>query len=242
MEHTRDFIFFFICLDIFFMHRQYDVVCYMSCRAMFVIKGCIHLVSAGSDRVKGHIFFSRLNALTEEDKSWHQFNRNVLVRCHDLISCHPSPLVIPGPPHRATIASGDNSRGYGLTGGSPCTAALRERWTCSGPGCSAAFMREPGLSSPVSRVQMGSCRGHGAVKWKACHSLFRLMPSDCERLCHVPWLLTQWLGTSRQKPEPVRALCVLTEKCVFHLSSHWPEDSAGLTCPHPQSLTSWTQK
>lgn len=30
----------------------------------------------------------------EEDKSWHQFNRNVLVLCHDLISFHPSPLVI----------------------------------------------------------------------------------------------------------------------------------------------------
>lgn len=68
------------------------------------------------------------------------------------------------------------------------------------------------------------------------------MPSDSERLCHVPWLLTQWLGTSRQKPEPMRAPCVLTDKCVFHLSSQWPEDSAGLTCPHPQSLTSWTPK
>jgi len=26
------------------------------------------------------------------------------------------------------------------------------------------------------------------------------------------------------------------------MSSHWPEDSVELTCPHPQSLTSWTQK
>ncbi len=221
MENTK---YFFICLDVF---RYAQTI------------WCSLLVS---HEMKGHIFFSRLNSLTE-DKSWHQFNGNVLVLCYDLISCHPSPLVIPGPPHRATTASGDNSQGYGLTGGSPCTAALRERCTCSRPGCSVAFMREHGAeSSPVSRVQTRSCWGHGAVKWKACHSLFRLMPSDCERLCHVPWLLTQWLGTSRQKPEPVRALCVLTEKCVFHLSSHWPEDSAGLTCPHPQSLTSWTHK
>lgn len=95
-------------------------------------------------RWKDPIFFSRLNAPTEEDKSWHRFNRNVLVLCHDLISCHPSPLVIPGPPHCATTASGDNSRGYGLTGGSPCTAALKERCTCPGPGCSVAFKRERG--------------------------------------------------------------------------------------------------
>lgn len=53
------------------------------------------------------------------------------------------------------------------------------------------YVRSQAESAPVSRVQTGSCRGHGAVKWKACHSLFRLMPSDSERLCHVPWLLTQ---------------------------------------------------
>lgn len=215
----------------------------MTCRSELVITGCIHSLSAWSGRVRGHVLYCRLNAVKEEEnKSWHQFNWNVLVLCHDLISCHPTPWLSPGLLPRSA-ASGDNNRGYGLTGGSPCSAALRERCTRSGPGRGAAFKREPGPeSSPVSRVQTGSRRGHGAVKWKACHSLFRLMPSDCERLCHVPWLLTQWLGTSRRKPEPVRALCVLTEKCVFHLSSHWPEDSAELTCPHPQSLTSWTQK
>lgn len=53
------------------------------------------------------------------------------------------------------------------------------------------YARADGELSPVSRVQTGSSQGHGAVKWKACQSLFRLMQSDCERLCHVPWLLTQ---------------------------------------------------
>lgn len=82
--------------------------------------------------------FPHRNAPTEEDKTRHQFNRNVLVLCHDIISCHLSPLVICRPPRRATTASGDNSRGYGLTGGSPCSAASRER--CARPGQVAAVL------------------------------------------------------------------------------------------------------
>lgn len=186
--------------------------------------------------------FPHRNAPTEEDKTRHQFNRNVLVLCHDIISCHLSPLVICGLPaalqQPAEIIAGvmdwPVDHLVPLLLGSDVRVRGRSR--------RCFYARAGAESAPVSRVQTRSCRGHGAVKWKACHSLFRLMPSDCERLCHVPWLLTQWLGTSRQKPEPVRALCVLTEKCVFHLSSHWPEDSGGLTCPRPQSLTSWTQK
>lgn len=211
---------------------------------MLVIKGSIHLVSARSDRVKGHIFSSCLNTLIEEDKSWHYFNRNALVLCHDLISCHPSPLVVHGPLVPAAL-----QQPVQIIAGVmdwPVNHLVPLLWGSNvrvrGQVVALLYARARAESSPVSRVQTGSCRGHGAVKWKACHSLFRLMPSDCERLCHVPWLLTQWLGTSRQKPEPVRVLYVLTEKCVFHLSSHWPEDSAGLTCPHPQSLTSWTLK
>lgn len=145
---------------------------------MLVTKGSIYFISAWSDKVKGHIFFSHLNALTEEDKSWHQFNRNVLVLCHDLISSHPSPLVIPGSPRHATTASGDNSWGYGLTGGSPCTAALRERCTCSGPGCSVAFMREPRLRALLFlECRRGLARA--TVQWNGKHAI------PCSAWCRV---------------------------------------------------------
>lgn len=208
-----------------------------------MIKVHINFISACSVKAKGQNLFSHQTSQTEEDKSWHQLNVNVLLFCHDLISSHPSPVVIPGSPRRATTARRDNSRGYGLTGGFTLYRGCEGTTYVLGARLQRCFdARAEDESFPVSRVQTGSCQDQGAVKWKACHSLFRLMPSDCERLCHVPWLLTQWLGTPRQKPEPVQALCVLTERCVFHLSSHWPEDSAGLTCPHPQSLTSWTQK
>lgn len=86
-----------------------------------------------------------------------------------------------------------SSRHYGLTGGLPGSAAPRERAT----GAIKARTRRcfPARADAelyaVSGVQAGSCRGRGAVRWKACQSLLALMQSDSERLCHVPRLLAQ---------------------------------------------------
>lgn len=128
--------------------------------------------------MRGHIFLPRLNALTEEDKSWHQFNRNVLVLCHDLISCHPSPVVIHWPPCRATIASGDNSRGYGLTGESPCTAALREQCTFLGPSCSSVSMHELGLRALLFLECRQGLAG-ATEQWNGKHAI------PCSAWCRV---------------------------------------------------------
>lgn len=120
--------------------------------------------------------FPHPNALTEEDKTRHQFNRNALVLCHDIISCHLSPLVIPRPPRRATTASGDNSRGYGSTGGSPCSAASRERW--ARPGRSVAFMREPGLRALLFLECRRGLAG-ATVQWNGKHAI------PCSAWCRV---------------------------------------------------------
>lgn len=133
------------------------------------------LYSLGQSKVIGHIFFCCLNTLTEE--SWHQFNRKALVPRHDLISCHPSPLVIPGLPGHATTASGDNSRGYGLTGGSPCIAAF-ERGRCSGPSCHVSFMREPGLRALLFLECRRGLAG-ATVQWNGKHAI------PCSPWCRV---------------------------------------------------------
>lgn len=134
----------------------------------------------------------------------------------DLISCHPSPQA--HAPHSAAAGhSGDNSRAMDWPV-NHLVLLWRSHVHVCGQVAVFRLVNARAEGSSVSWLQMGSCPGHSAVKWKACHSLFRLMASDCERLCHVLWLLTRWLGTLRQKPEPVWALCVLTEKCVFHFS------------------------
>lgn len=101
-----------------------------------------------------------------------------LCLCRDLISFHPSPLVIHGPPRCAAAASGDNSRGYGLTGESSCTAAASEPGTCSGPGCCAAFVREPGLRALLFlECRRGLARA--TVQWNGKHAI------PCSAWCRV---------------------------------------------------------
>lgn len=165
----------------------------------------------------------------------------MLLFSNDFISSHPSQAVIQGSPRWATTARRDNRRGYGLTRGSPCSAAAKEACTCERLGRSVAWMRGPRtrLSPPLER-RRGLARTK--VQWNGKHAI------PCWPWCRVTvrgcvMFLGYWLndlGLHGKSLNPCR-LCVLTERCVFHLSSHWPEDSAGLTCPHPQSLTSWTQ-
>lgn len=97
--------------------------------------------------------------------------------CHDLISCHPSPLVIHGPPHRT--ASGDNSQGYGLTGESSCTAFFEGViYVFSGPGCSVAFMQ--GLR--LRALLFLECRrglAKATVQWNGKHAI------PCSAWCRV---------------------------------------------------------
>lgn len=202
----------------------------------------INFIYAWWVKEKGQHLFSSHTQQTEEDKSWHQLNVNVLLFSHDFISSHPSPPVIQGSPRCATTARRDNSRGYGLTRGSPCTTAVKEPCMCERPGRRVAWMREPRTRvSPSLERRRGLARTK--VQWNGKHAI------PCSAWCRVTvrgcvMLRGYWLndlGLHGKSLNPCR-LCVLTERCVFHLSSHWPEDSAGLTCPHPQSLTSWTQE
>lgn len=185
-----------------------------------MIKVHINFISAWSVKAKGQNLFSRQTSQTEEDKSWHQLNVNVLLFCHDLISSHPSPLVIPRSPRRATTARRDNSRGYGLTGGSPCSAAVREPRTCWGPGCGVALMREPRTRAFLSlECRRGLARTK--VQWNGKHAI------PCSAWCRVTvrgcvMFLGYWLndlGLHDKSLNPCR------------LSACWQRDVSS-TCLH----------
>lgn len=149
--------------------------------------------------------------------------------CCDIISCHPIPLVIHGPPCGATTASRDNSQGYGLTSESPCTAALRERCTCSGPGCSVAFMREPGPRALLFLECRWGLAG-AMVQWNGKHAI------PCSAWCRVTvrgcvMFLGYWLNDLGLHDKSL-SLC--------GLSACWQRNVSS-TCLHidPRTLLDW---
>lgn len=127
---------------------------------------------AWSGQAKGHIFVPPLNALAEENKSWHWFNGDVPVVRLDLISSRTKPS------GRPTTASGYNSWHYRLTGGLPCTAARRERvrvWSED-----VALLSCAGLT--VSSLLFLECRrglARATVQWNGKHV------SPCSAWCRV---------------------------------------------------------